>query len=82
MIYADGTEDAVLLVPGWRHTITGKLHIRRDCRAVMFHSDRMTPVLVRFDYDKPSELARLLAPDDQHAPCRWCFPGSSHPEHR
>lgn len=80
MIYPDGTEDAVLLVPGWRHSETGRLHIRRDCRAVMFHSERMTPVLVRFDYEKPTELARLLAPSDDHVPCRWCFPGSTDPQ--
>lgn len=79
-VYADGAyENAVLLVPGWRHSKTKRLHIRRDCRAVMFHSDEMQPVLVRFDYEKPGELARLLAPSDDHVPCRWCFPGSSDP---
>lgn len=75
MIYPDGSEDAVLLIPGWRHPSTRKLHIRRDCNAVMFHSEEMQPVLVRFDYETDRELRRLLAPDDAHQPCRWCFPG-------
>lgn len=68
--------DAVLVLPGWRHSKTQRLHIRRDCRAVMYHAQEMTPVLVRFDYDDAKELRRLLAPDDMHEPCRWCFPGS------
>lgn len=68
-------EHVALLLPGWRHQKSQRLHIRRDCRAVMYHADEMTPVLVRFDYDDASELQRLLAPDDTHTPCRWCFPG-------
>jgi hypothetical protein len=46
----------------------------------MFHAENMEPDLVRFDYDRPTELARLLSPDDRHVPCRWCFPGASDPE--
>lgn len=69
-------QDAVLVLPGWRHATTKRLHIRRDCRAVMYHADDMTPVLVRFDYDSAKELRRLLAPDDLHEPCKWCFPTS------
>lgn len=70
-----GYDNAVLLLPGWRHTKTRRLHIRRDCRAVMYHADAMTPVLVRLDYANDRELRRLLAPDDSHEPCRYCFPG-------
>jgi hypothetical protein len=72
----DAYENAVLLLPGWRHTVTRRLHIRRDCRAVMYHAANMTPVLVRFDYENDRELRRLLAPDDMHEPCKYCFPGS------
>ena len=62
-------EHAVLLIPGWRSS-TGKLHIRRDCRAVVYQRQHMTPVLCRFDDD--NEAARLL--HDSANLCRWCFP--------
>lgn len=60
---------AVLLLPGWRHPNTGKLHIRRDCRAVQYHGATMTPVLIRLDDDK--EVKRVFSDD---ARCRYCFP--------
>lgn len=63
-------EHAVLLVPGWRNPRNGKLHIRRDCRAVEWHSRTMTPVLCRFDVD--GEAYRVLAHRDHL--CRYCFP--------
>lgn len=63
-------EHAVLLIPGWRHRKSGKLHIRRDCRAVMYHSAAMSPVLCRFD-DR-NEAAKLLHDSDKL--CRYCFP--------
>lgn len=63
-------DQAVLLVPGWRHPGTGRLHIRRDCRAVEWHSREMTPVLCRFDVE--GETFRVLA--DRARLCRYCFP--------
>lgn len=65
-------EHAVLLVPGWRHQVTRKLHIRRDCRAVQYHSEKMTPVLCRFD--DANEVRRVLLDSDEL--CRYCFPTS------
>lgn len=62
-------DHAVLLIPGWRSR-TGKLHIRRDCRAVQYHRQTMTPVLCRFD--DASEAAKLLHDPEQL--CRYCFP--------
>jgi hypothetical protein len=64
-------EHAVLLLPGWRHKTTKKLHIRRDCRAVQYYAENMTPVLVRFDCEQ--ELARVLG--DGFDCCKYCFPG-------
>lgn len=66
----DQETHAVLLIPGWRHPKTRKLHIRRDCRAVIYYAEAMTPVLCRFDDDR--ELKRLLESDEV---CRYCFPG-------
>lgn len=62
--------DAVLLVPGWRNPKNGKLHIRRDCRAVEWYAQNMTPVLCRFNVE--GEAYRVLA-DREHL-CRYCFP--------
>lgn len=64
-------EHAVLLIPGWRSRTTGKLHIRRDCRAVVYHGHTMSPVLCRFD--DTDEVRKLLS--DRDALCRYCFPG-------
>ena len=63
-------DHAVLLIPGWRHRVTGKLHIRRDCRAVQFYSANMVPVLCRFDDER--EMERVL--HDRGLLCRYCFP--------
>jgi hypothetical protein len=70
--YLDDAEThAVMLLPGWRHKKTRKLHIRRDCRAVQYHSDSMIPVLIRLDDE--AELAKI---DFGGATaCRYCFPG-------
>lgn len=65
----DSESHAVLLLPGWRHKRTRKLHIRRDCRAVEFHGADMIPVLVRFDDER--ELERAMS----EGCCRYCFPG-------
>lgn len=64
----DSETFAVMLLPGWRHQGTGKLHIRRECRAVQFHRETMTPVLVRLDDDR--ECSRVFDPD---ALCGYCF---------
>lgn len=61
---------AVLLLPGWRHKTTRKVHIRRDCRAVQFHANRMDPILIRLD--DQAEIERVFSED---ALCRYCFPG-------
>lgn len=61
---------AVLLLPGWRHPRTNKLHIRRDCPAVHYNAKIMSPVLIRLDDD--SEVGRVL--DDENL-CRHCFTG-------
>lgn len=63
-------QHAVLLLPGWKSS-TGKLHIRRDCLAVIHHSQHMTPLLVRFD--DCDEVSRVL---DRYELCGWCFPPS------
>lgn len=68
----DAETFAVLLLPGWRHPTTGKVHIRRDCRAVQFHSREMTPILIRLDEAK--ECSRAFDLDD---PCSYCFPGGN-----
>lgn len=47
--FFDAEEHVALLIPGWRHTKTGRLHIRRDCRAVQFGAKTMNPELLRFD---------------------------------
>lgn len=65
---------AVLLLPGWRHKKTRKLHIRRDCRAVTYHAEKMIPVLVRFDDER--ELEKIMGSGDNC--CRYCFPGYSY----
>jgi hypothetical protein len=68
----DGAEThAVILIPGWRHRSTGKLHIRRDCRAVMYREKEMIPVLVRFDDER--EITRAM----ERGVCRYCFPGGA-----
>lgn len=67
----DPSSFAVLLLPGWRHPRTGKVHIRRDCRAVQFHAHLMQPILVRLDAE--NEVDRVLG-GDQEQLCRWCFP--------
>lgn len=63
-------EHAILLLPGWRHPRTGKVHIRRECRAVEFHRALMNPIIVRLDLE--SEVAAVLG--DEHL-CRYCFSG-------
>jgi hypothetical protein len=70
-LYEDeSVEFAVFLLPGWRHKTTGKLHIRRDCKAVQYHIGNMSPVLVRLDDKK--EVRRALTVGDT---CLYCFPG-------
>lgn len=64
----DAESFAALLLPGWRSP-AGKLHIRRDCRAVQFHRQTMTPVLVRLDDQR--EVSRVL---DEGELCGFCFP--------
>ena len=66
----DAETFAVLLLPGWRHPVTDKVHIRRECRAVQYHRERMTPILVRLDAE--SEAARVLGEENL---CRFCFSG-------
>lgn len=66
----DAETHAVLLLPGWRHQRSGKLHIRRDCRAVQFYAQVMTPVLIRLDDQR--EVDRVFGGDER---CRYCFPG-------
>lgn len=61
---------AVLLLPGWRHPTTGKVHIRRECRAVEFHLGRMTPILVRLD--DAQEVSKVLGEENL---CGYCFAG-------
>lgn len=61
---------AVLLLPGWRHKTTGKVHIRRDCRAVQFYAANMTPILVRLDDE--NEAMRAFDPENR---CTYCFKG-------
>lgn len=63
-------QPAALLLPGWRHQNTGKLHIRRECRAVQFYGNTMTPVLIRFDDD--GEVSALFNRDNC---CLYCFAG-------
>lgn len=62
---------ASLLLPGWRHPHTGKIHIRPDCRAVQYHAPNMRPILIRLD-DR-NEMQRVV---EQGTPCRYCFPES------
>jgi hypothetical protein len=69
----DAETFAVLLLPGWKHRRTGKIHIRRDCRAVQFHADLMAPILIRMD--DQGELSRIL---DRCEVCGYCFPGELH----
>lgn len=61
---------AILLLPGWRHPGTGKVHIRRECRAVQYHAERMQPIIVRLDDEQ--ECARVLGEKNL---CRYCFAG-------
>lgn len=61
---------AVLLLPGWRHPNTGKVHIRRECRAVEFHLGRMQPIMVRLDDER--EVGRVLG---ERNLCGYCFAG-------
>lgn len=63
---------AVLLLPGWRHPVSGKVHIRRDCRAVQYHATNMAPILIRLD--DQDEIERVFTED---ALCRYCFPGGT-----
>jgi len=65
---------AVLLLPGWRHPRTRKVHIRRDCPAVYYHRANMTPFLVRLDDE--GEVSRVMNNDDC---CRFCFTGLDSP---
>ena len=68
--YEDHDTREVILLPGWRAS-SGKLHIRKDCRAVTYHRRHMTPVLVRLDDDR--EVSRVLGATDEL--CGYCFSG-------
>lgn len=61
---------ATLLLPGWRHAHTGKIHIRRDCRAVQFYADNMNPILVRLDDE--TEVTKVITEGER---CGYCFRG-------
>lgn len=66
----DSEQHAVLLLPGWRHPRTERIHIRRDCRAVEFYRGNMTPILVRMDDE--AEVGRVLGSENL---CPYCFDG-------
>ena len=62
----ENAERAVILLPGWRHPVTKRIHIRRDCRAVEFYAKKMQPILFRMDDPTVSK-------DDL---CLYCFAGA------
>ncbi len=66
----DSVEHAVMLLPGWRHKNTGKLHIRRDCKAVRYHAGDMSPILVRL-----ADRDEVKRPRHVGDTCLYCFPG-------
>lgn len=52
-----------VLIHAWRHTETGKVHVRSDCHAVRFLREQMEPLLIRAD-----------DPELMTTTCLWCLP--------